>query len=712
MATPDLLPYRDPAQPLEVRVNDLIGRLTREEKIAQLQHAAPAVERLGIPAYNYWSEALHGVARNGRATVFPQTIGLAASWDPELIRQIASAIADEARAKFHAALARHGGTIIYQGLTFWSPNVNIYRDPRWGRGQETWGEDPLLTATLGVAFVRGLQGEDPRYLKTAACAKHYAVHSGPEKLRHGFDAKVGPRDLAETYLPAFHALVDAGVEAVMGAYNRVNGEPCCAHPYLLGTVLRGEWGFTGHVVSDCGAVADIHQGHRTVPDSAAAAAVALTRGCDLECGRTYAHLGEALDRGLAQEADVDRALGRVLGTRFKLGLFDPPEQVPYAGIPLDVVGSAAHRALAYQAARESVVLLKNRNNILPLSSALRSMRVVGPTAADVGVLLGSYHGVNAPLTTLLEGITARLPEGVSMEYRLGCQLLHPGTASQEWLFSRGAQTDVLIACMGLAPILEGEEGDAIASTEEGDRPDLALPAVQAAFLHRLVAAGAKIVLILTGGGPIELGDLADLVEAVLYVAYPGEAGGTAVADILFGHAAPSGKLPLTWPAAAADLPPFADYSMQGRTYRYATAEPLYPFGFGLGYTRFAYTALALEHTEVPAGEGLTCTVTVANVGASDGEEVVQVYVSALDETEAALASLAAFQRVALASGAQQTVTLAIPARALMQVDATGTWRPASGRVRVTAGACAPGGRGRALGAPEPVSAELRVIAPA
>ncbi len=703
--------YLDSTRPTAERVQDLIAQMTVEEKIGQLQNAAAAVPRLGIPAYNYWNEALHGVARNGRATVFPQIIGMAATWDPALIQRAASAIADEARAKYHEALRRHGFTQLYQGLTFWSPNVNIYRDPRWGRGQETWGEDPYLTGELGATFVRGMQGDDPRYLKIAACAKHYAVHSGPEKLRHGFDAEVSRHDLQDTYLPAFHALVDAGVESVMGAYNRVNGEPCCAHPYLLGEVLRGAWGFQGHVVSDCGAVTDIYSGHHTAATEAEAAALAITRGCDLECGKTYRHLDRALAQGLLAEADIDTALARVLTTRFKLGMFDPPEQVPYAATPLSVIASPEHRALAYEAAAKSVVLLKNRGNILPLSPEVKTIRVLGPTAADLSVLLGSYHGLNGTLTSLLEGIVDRLPEGAGLEYRMGCQILHPNTASQEWLFSPRSQPDVVIACMGVTPMLEGEEGDAIASTEEGDRAGIELPAVQADFVRKLAQAGARVVLVLTGGGPIALGDLEDLVEAVLFVWYPGEAGGAAVADVLFGHVTPSGKLPLTFPRSLADLPPFDDYRMQGRTYRYATSDPLYPFGFGLSYTQFAYSNVQVAPDHLAAGTDLRCTVEVANVGPRDGEEVVQVYVSAPDVPGAPRHSLAAFRRVALAAGERQTVTFEIPAQRLRVVDADGVAQAAPGRWRLTVGGCSPGARGVALGAPAPATAEFAVQAP-
>lgn len=708
--TPTTSTYLDTGLPMPARIRDLIGQLTLEEKLGQLQNSTKGIPRLNIPAYNYWNEALHGVARNGRATIFPQAIGMAATWDPALIKQVASAIGDEARAKYHEALRRNGMTQLYQGLTFWSPNVNIYRDPRWGRGQETWGEDPYLTGQMGAAFVRGLQGDDPSYLKAAACAKHYAVHSGPEKKRHGFDAQASLKDMHETYLPAFRTLVEAGVESVMGAYNRTNGEPCCAHPYLIGKMLREEWGFQGHFVSDCGAVEDIFKGHGTVPDAASAAALAITRGCDLECGNTYRHLVEAIERGLATEEDVDRALERVLATRFKLGMFDPPEEVPYASTPLSVVASEEHHKLAYEAAVKSVVLLKNRGNILPIRPDVRTIRMLGPTAADLGVLMGSYHGLNGTLTTLLEGIVARLPEGVGLEYRTGAQLLHPNTASQEWLFSPRSQPDVVIACMGITPMLEGEEGDAIASSEEGDRAELTLPEVQAEFVRKLSHAGAKIVLALTGGGAIELGDLEDMVEAVVFAWYPGEAGGAAVASILFGDATPSGKLPLTFPRSLDDLPPFDDYSMQGRTYRYATKEPLYPFGFGLSYTTFAYSDLRLEGDRIGAGDTLSFSVTVTNSGNTDGEEVVQIYVTSLDAADAPNSSLVAFKRVAIGAGGEQTLQFQLPAERLALVGEDGVARLVEGSYRLVVGGCSPGPRGVTLGAPNPATAEFVIKA--
>ena len=543
------------------------------EKIGQMTNRAQAIPRLGIPAYNYANEALNGVARNGRATVFPKAIGLAAAWDPALIRRIGSAIGDEARAKYHAALRRHGETGSYQGLTFWSPNVNIFRDPRWGRGQETWGEDPFLTGELAAAFVAGLQGNDPRTLKAAACAKHFAVHSGPEAQRHSFDAVISRRDLYATYLPAFRKLAtEARVEAVMGAYNRTNGEPCCASRSLIEEVLRGEWGFAGHVVSDCGALDDFHQGHKITADAAESAALALRRGCDLECGRVFEHLPEALERGLATEADVDRALARTLTTRFKLGMFDPPESVPYTSIPTEVIGCEAHRELAYEAALKSLVLLKNAGGLLP--PTLRSVQVVGPTAGAVDALLGSYFGLNERLTTLVEGIAGAAPEGVRLDYRPGCQLVAPNVNAHDVAAANAARCDVTIACMGLLPILEGEEGDALLSADNGDRMDLGLPTAQQAFLKQLAQSGVKVVLVLTGGGPIALCEAADLAQAILFAWYPGQEGGRAVADVLFGRAAPAGRLPVTFPRSAAQLPPFEDYAMGERTYCYSTWEPL------------------------------------------------------------------------------------------------------------------------------------------
>jgi beta-glucosidase len=699
---PDLELFRNPEAPLGDRVQDLIEHLTLDEKISQMTNQAAAVPRLDIPAYDYWSEALHGVARNGRATVFPQTIGMAATWDAEFIHQIASAIGDEARAKFHTTLASQGMTRRYQGLTMWSPNINIFRDPRWGRGQETWGEDPLLTGEMAAAFVRGLQGDHPKYLKTAACAKHYVVHSGPEKLRHVFDARPTHHDLHETYLPAFKKLVmEARVEAVMGAYNRVNGVPACINDELLNKLLRDEWGFEGHVVSDCWALSNIHGEHGYTRDAVETAAVALKAGCDLSCMCTYDHLDQALARGLVTEADIDRALSRTLATRFKLGMFDPPELVPYTSIPISVVNCPEHRLLAYQAAVESVVLLKNRNNLLPIQENIRSIAVVGPSAASLDVLLGNYHGLNDRMTTLLEGIVQAAPEGTAVSYRQGCMLTQKSVNPINWSLHEAAEADLTIACMGLSPLLEGEEGESLLTPNNGDRDKIELPPVQQKFLKALVQAGAKVVLVLTGGSPIALGELAEMMDAILYVWYPGQEGGRAVGDVLFGKVNPSGRLPVTFPQSTVQLPPFADYSMKGRTYRYMTGEPLYPFGFGLSYTRFEYSDLVMDYQ--PTRRVLKLHFTLTNTGLVAGAEVVQVYLKDLSASaDVPLQSLIAFQRVALKAGESQAVEFEIPSERLIVFDDQG---------QVFIGGCSPGACGLKLGAPQPLIAHFQLSPP-
>jgi beta-glucosidase len=686
--------------------------MTLDEKISQMRNGASAIPRLGIPAYDFWSEALHGVARNGRATVFPQAIGLSATWNPDLIFRVATAISDEARAKYHEALRRNGYSMIFQGLTVWSPNVTIIRDPRWGRGQETWGEDPYLTGEMGAAFVRGMQGDDPVYMKTAACAKHYAVHSGPERDRHTFDAVVTKQDLYATYLPAFKKLVtEAKVEAVMSAYNRTLGEPCSASHLLLEEILRGEWGFEGHVVSDCGALTDIHLHHNFTKDGAESAALALKRGCDIGCDCVYYdHLQEALDRGLVTEADIDRALSRTLGTRFKLGMFDPQEKVPYASIPMSVVDCQAHRDLAYEAAVKSVVLLKNKGNILPLSEAIRSIYVVGPNAANGDVLLGNYNGMNDSLSTLLEGITSRTPEGVKLGYRAGCTLTTPGNSERDWSVYEAASNDVTIACMGLSPLMEGEESDASLSEQDGDRINLELPPVQVAYVKKMCQMGAKVVLVLTGGSPIALGELEDMVEAIVYVWYPGEECGIAVADVLFGKKSPSGKLPITFPKSANQLPPFEDYNMAGHTYRYAKWEPLFPFGFGLSYTKFSYHDLSLSQNTFRAGETLEASVALTNTGNCDAEEVVQVYLKDLEASfTVPQQNLVAFRRVSLKAGETQQVAFTLPAEAMQQFNEDGKPVLEPGDFQLTIGGCSPSPRGQRLGAPEPATATFTVV---
>jgi len=667
------LPFQDSTLPIETRVKDLVSRLTLQEKIGQLVFDAPAIPRLNIPAYDYWSEALHGVARNGRATVFPQAIGLAATWNPALIQRVACAIGDEARAKYHEAVRRHGFSGHSQGLNVWSPNINIFRDPRWGRGQETWGEDPFLTGDMGAAFVRGIQGNHPRYLKTAACAKHYAVHSGPEKDRHHFDARVSERDLRETYLPAFKKLVtEAKVEAVMGAYNRTNDEPCCASQRLLGDILRGEWKFEGHVVSDCGAIADIHDHHRVTADAPESAALAIKRGCDLECGGVFEQLGVAIQRGLLTEADVDRALARVFTSRFKLGLFDPPEAVPYASIPPSIINCAEHRALARRAAVESIVLLKNKNNILPIAPGIRSIFVTGPHAADVNTLLGNYYGISETLTTMLQGIVSHVLEGVRVDYRPGSTLSQPNRNPLNYAVHGAASCELTIACMGTSPLMEGEEGEAILAEETGDRVNIGLPPAQVDFLRQLVAAGAKVVLVLAGGSAIALGDIADLVEAIVFVWYPGQEGGAAVADVLFGDANPAGRLPVTFYQSVDQLPLFDDYGMAGRTYRYMTQEPLYPFGYGQSYTSFKYANLKMDAAAVSADGQVSLSLDVKNGGDCVGDEVIQLYVRYPESKVARpVKELRGFQRVSLAPGESKTVTFTLDARQLAYYGESG-----------------------------------------
>jgi beta-glucosidase len=702
--------YLDTSLPLDERVHDLIDCMTLEEKISQMLNECQAIPRLGIPAYNYWSEGLHGVVGNGRATVFPQAIGLAATWDTDLIHRVATAISDEGRAKYHAALERQGFTVQLQGLTFWSPNINIFRDPRWGRGQETYGEDPYLTGELGVAFVQGMQGDDPRYLKTAACAKHFAAHSGPEKDRHGFDARVSLRDLNDTYFPAFKRLVQgANVEAVMGAYNRVNGEPACASPFLLVETLRKKWQFKGHVVSDCWALTDIHANHKVAKDDVEAAAMALKAGCDISCGVTYDKLDEAIQRGLVTAADIDRALSHTLLTRFKLGIFDPPEMVPYAAIPQSVICSPKHRRLAREAAVKSIVLLKNKANILPIRPDVKRISIVGPNAASIEALLGNYNGYNESLSTLMEGIIGRAPEGVRVGYRMGVPLHQAAINPLDWTTGDAAASDLAIACMGYSPLLESEEGDAILSNDKGDRPDIGLPPAQVEFVKKLVTSGAHVVLVLCGGSAIALGELEEMVEAVVFVWYPGQAGGQALADILFGDASPSGKLPVTFPKSTAQLPSFDDYCMDNRTYRYSRLEPLYPFGFGLSYTRFEFSNLKVDGSHVPAGKPLSFSLTLKNAGGMDADEVVQVYISDLQASVSVpIHKLVGFRRVHVKAGKCKTVNFNLPSEAMMFVDENGEQELEPGQFRLVVGSCSPGPYRAASGVPEPVSATFTV----
>ena len=834
---PKPAPYLDPKLPVKQRVDDLISRMTLEEKVSQMMNAAPAIPRLSIPQYDWWNEALHGVAFSGVATVFPQAIGLGATFDPQLINRVGNVISDEARAKYHEA-QRRGNYNRFYGLTFWSPNINIFRDPRWGRGQETYGEDPYLTSRLGVAFVKGLQGNDPKYLKVVATPKHYAVHSGPEPERHRFDAAASERDERETYLPAFRATVmEARAASVMCAYNRTNGEPCCANTHLLGDLLRGEWGFNGYVVSDCGAIDDIYKRHSFVKTAEEASALAVKRGTDLECGDSYKSLVNAVKQGLISEAEIDRALKRLFEARFRLGMFDPPELVPYAKIPFSVNDSAAHRQLALEAARESIVLLKNENNTLPLRKDLKSIAVIGPNADDVQVLLGNYNGQPSRATTPLAGIRQHVSKKTRVLYALGTSLTEisaipipasalrgpngesglkaeffsnkmlegapvvtrldrevnfdwgmsnpapgipsddfsarwtgklvanktgkyrfgaiaddgvrvyldgkliaedwsehaPATVTGEVTLEAGRsydikmeyyeskigavaklvwqppvvqtaapyaeavdaarQADTVVLVLGISSRLEGEE----MNVREpgflgGDRVDIKLPARQQSLLEAVAQTGKPLVVVLMSGSALAVNWANEHAAAIVQAWYPGEEGGTAVADTLFGDYNPAGRLPVTFYKSVDQLPPFENYHMDGRTYRFFKGEPLYPFGHGLSYTRFKYSDLNIS----TAAEKVTVSATVENAGTRAGEEVVQLYLT--DEAASVrvpIRSLAGVERVYLKAGERRVIRFMIEPRQLAVITDDGRTVVEPGEFKVTIGGKQPGFAGTA-----------------
>lgn len=807
-------PFQNPQLPTEQRVADVISRMTPEEKVLQLVDNAPAIDRLGIPQYNWWNESLHGVARAGYATVFPQSITIAASWNRGLVHEVATVISDEARAKHHEYV-RRGQREIYQGLTFWSPNINIFRDPRWGRGHETYGEDPYLTGQLGKEYVIGLQGDDPNYLKLVATAKHFAVHSGPEPSRHEFDAVVSERDLRETYLPAFETLVkEAHVYSVMGAYNRFRGEAACASTELF-TILRDEWGFDGYVVSDCGAIRDIYEYHKITADAASAAALALEEGCDLNCGSTYKKLTDALAEGLITEADLDRALTRLFTARFKLGMFDPADKVPYANIPYSVNNSPAHNQLSRKAAQESMVLLKNENQTLPLAKTIQSIAVIGPNANDEQSLLGNYNGFPQDPITIVKGLQQKLAPKVTVNYALGCDLadgipamesipsiyletengkqglfaeyfdnancegeplytqvddnidftwdietpdprLTMGNYSVRWsgyliapetgtyyfsdwgkpymdfniseAISGGGkhthhpkmdtktielqkgkkykltatfkdhfgnavakllwaapdntklqkavavanQSDAIVLVLGLNERLEGEEMKIeVPGFAGGDRTSLDLPPNQVELMKAMVATGKPVVLVLLNGSALSINWAAANVPAIVLAGYPGQQGGNAVADVLFGDYNPAGRLPVTYYKSVNQLPAFENYDMQGRTYRYFEDEPLYPFGYGLSYTKFSYSDLKIEGKPNKTNP-FTVSVTVTNSGAVAGDEVVQLYIT--DEkgsTPRPIRQLEGFERIHLQKGESRRVTFTIDPKQLSMINKKG-----------------------------------------
>jgi beta-glucosidase len=688
---------------IETRVNALIDAMTLDEKISQTVHNSAPIERLNVDEYNWWSEALHGVARSGRATVFPQAIGLASTFDTALLENIGEAISDEARAINNHLIDNGKTQIQYQGLTFWSPNVNIFRDPRWGRGQETYGEDPFLTGTLGASFIKGLQGSDSKYLKVAACAKHFTVHSGPEALRHEFNAIANPKDLRETYLPAFKLCVDAGVEAVMCAYNRTNNEGCCGSNLLLQDILLDEWNFQGHILSDCNALRNFHQKHGLTTNYAESAALALKRGVHLNCGSTYTKgLKDAIDQGLVSEAELNQSLRRLLRTRFELGMFDDPSEVPYRSIGTEVINDEAKQELALEAAHKSIVMLKN-DNALPLDQNSNFIYMTGPLASNTLSLVGNYNGVNSDMRTVVEGVASRVSPSTRIQYRQGALLTTENLNSIDWFSGQAKNADATIVVLGLSLLLEGEEGESIASPHKGDILDMKLPESQLVLLRKINQkareGGKKVITVICAGMPLDLREVSELSDAVLYAWYPGERGGDAVADIIFGDISPSGKLPITFPKSVEQLPDYENYSMEGRTYKYMKESPMYPFGFGLGYTELEWEKPLINNGTVNINQDLEISLNIKNLGSINREEVVQVYLSIDNENERLpLASLIDFKRVSLNTGEQKEVSFTVPHEAFSYYNSDGEKIQHKGKATIIVGNASPGERSKELGA--------------
>lgn len=692
----------------QAKAKALVAQMTVEEKASQLKYDAPAIERLGVPAYNWWNEALHGVARAGTATMFPQPVAMASMFDEDTMRKIGDVVSTEARAKYNEAV-KHGDHDIYKGLTFWSPNINLFRDPRWGRGQETYSEDPYLTARLGVAYIKGLQG-DGEYLKVAACAKHFAVHSGPEGLRHEFDAEVSRKDLWETYLPAFEAAVkEGGVESVMGAYNRTLGEPCCGSDLLMRKILRGKWDFEGHYVSDCWAIADFHNHHHITATAPESAALALKMGCDVNCGNTYLHLLQALEAGLITEDDITAAAERLFTTRFLLGEFD--ENCAYNAIPYETVECPEHLALSEEAARRSVVLLKN-DGLLPLNlEKIRTIGVIGPNANDRMALIGNYHGTASRYITVLEGIQDYVGDRARVLYAEGCHLYRdrveglaqPGDRLAE-AQTVAEHSDVVVLVVGLNENLEGEEMHESNAGGSGDKADLLLPAPQRKLMEVIAGTGKPVVLVNMTGSAMDLRFADAHFSAVVQGWYPGARGGKAIAELLFGKYSPSGKLPVTFYNSADDLPAFTDYAMENRTYRYFKGDVLYPFGFGLTYGRTAVTAASAEKAE----GGWRVTASLEHSGAAGGD-VVEVYIRD-NESKFAVRnhSLCAFKPVSFSGDETKTVELFVPDRALEIVDDSGERRVDSRSFTLYVGVSQPDARSCALTGTRPAEIALQL----
>lgn len=684
------------------RAKELVAQMTLEEKVGQTLYQAPAIPRLGIKAYNWWNEALHGVARAGTATVFPQAIGMAATFDEDLLEQVGDAVSTEARAKFNMQ-QKADDTDIYKGLTFWAPNVNIFRDPRWGRGHETFGEDPYLTSRLGVRYVMGLQGHDEDYLKAAACAKHFAVHSGPESVRHEFNAEVSEQDLRETYLPAFKACVQEGkVEAVMGAYNRTNGAPCCGNSYLLQDILRKEWGFEGHVTSDCWAIKDFHEGHLVTSTPVESVSMAMNNGCDLNCGNLFHFLTQAVENGMVDEKRLDEAVENLFMARMKLGVLDKKEENPFDKIPYTVVDSEEMRKLNREVARRSVVLLKNENHILPLDKKkLHTIGVIGPNADSRKALVGNYEGTSSRYITVLEGIEDYVGENVRVLYSEGCHLYRDRTSNLAMEHDRDSEvravceaSDVVIAVVGLDATLEGEEGDTGNEYGSGDKPNLNLPGLQPDIIRIAKESGKPVIVVLLAGSAMALSWEDEHVDAILDGFYPGAQGGAAIAEILFGGANPEGKLPITFYQTTEELPEFTDYAMKGRTYRYMENEALYPFGYGLSYTTYAYGNLECVKP-FDAQDGITLQVTVTNTGDREGTETLQVYVKAKREGTPN-PQLKYVKKITLKPGESVTEEIHLSPEAFMLYDEKGNFTLEKGAYDIFVGGCQPDARSAAL----------------
>lgn len=690
------------------RAKKLVAEMTLEEKVSQTVHRAAAIPRLGIKGYNWWNEGLHGVARAGIATVFPQAIGMAASFDEGLLWEVADVVSTEARAKFHMQ-QKFGDSDIYKGLTFWAPNVNIFRDPRWGRGHETFGEDPHLTSRLGVSFIKGMQGDDENYMKAAACAKHFAVHSGPEDERHSFDAVVTKQDMFETYLPAFEACVKEGkVEAVMGAYNRTNGEPCCGSKTLLKDILRTAWGFDGHVTSDCWAVKDFHEHHGATGSALESAALAMENGCDLNCGSLFLYLTEAVNRGMVSEERLNEAVENLMVTRLKLGLFEEPEHVEYSKITYENNDTREHKALNFKASRKSFVLLKNEGHVLPLDkSKIKTIGIIGPNSNNRKALIGNYEGTASRYYTISEGIQDYVGEDVRVMVSEGCHLCKPrvsglGQENDRLSEVRGVceSSDVIIACMGLDSSLEGEEGDEGNEFASGDKPNLSLPGLQQQVLEEIYKSGKPVVLVLLSGSALAVSWADEHIPAIIEGWYPGAQGGRALAAVLFGDYSPEGKLPVTFYRTTEELPAFTDYAMKGRTYRYMEQEALYPFGYGLSYTDFSVKDVALSKERIQEGDTLTIKAVLKNEGLMKGAETLQIYVKSC-APQTPNAQLKAFLKAELEPGEEREVQVTLSDKAFALRDKQGDLVMETGTYQVYVGTQQPDRRSRELTGKEP-----------